>query len=413
MKVAILNTYPHGGAGTAAFRLAEALNSAAHEAIMLTRQPGNSPLIQSVKNSLQNRLPFLAERLSFLPFERDKSVRFSFSPANFGLDLSKNSIVKQADVIHLHWINQGFISIEQLEKLANLNKPIVWTMHDMWPFTGGCHYSGDCLNFKTGCGNCPYLKSPSATDLSARIIARKKKYWPKNIRFVTCSNWLAGVARSSELLKNQSIQAIPNPIDTHFWKPFSSEERAAERAKLGISPDKKVLLFVAMNTQETRKGWAYLKTALDILNTQLVDNQLEILILGKAPAENLAALPFPTRPLGLISDPAEMRRFYGIADVFVIPSLEDNLPNTVMESLACGTPVAGFYTGGIPEMVGHLSEGFIAPPRDSKQLADGINWVISDNNRLEKLRINCVKKVADNYSYEKVAQQYLRVYQSV
>lgn len=413
MKVVILNTYPHGGAGMAAFRLTEALNSVGHEATMLTRQPGSSPLIQSVKNSWRNKFPFLAERLSFLPFERDKSVRFSFSPANFGIDLSQNSIVQQADIIHLHWINQGFISISQIEKLAKLNKPIVWTMHDMWPFTGGCHYSGDCINYKTGCGNCPYLNKPSATDLSARIISGKKKHWPKNIRFVTCSNWLAGVARSSELLKNASIQAIPNPIDTQFWKPLSPEERAAERARLGIAPDKKVLLFVAMNVHETRKGWAYLAASLEILKTQLVDNQLKILVLGKAPAENLAALPFPTRPLGLISAPAEMRRFYGIADVFVIPSLEDNLPNTVMESLACGTPVAGFATGGIPEMVGHLSEGFIAPQRDSTQLADGIQWIISDNERLNSLRKNCIQKVADNYSYEKVAKQYLQVYQSV
>lgn len=398
MNVLLLNTYPHGGAGVACRRLQGALHASGTTANLLT------------VNDTGNRWPFYAERLSFVPYERDKSVRFSFSPANFGKDLTRHPLVREADVLHLHWINQGFLSLKNIRQLADLGKPIVWTLHDMWAFTGGCHYSQGCEHFKNTCGNCPYLKNPAPGDLSHRVWQRKRDLFPKNIRFVTCSEWLAGVARSSGLLRDYPVTSIPNPIDTAVFKPLTEAERQAYRAGKGIPPGARVLLFAAMKVSEARKGFRFLLEALQILKAQHPDFQLEILVLGKAEPEALAALPYPVHALGLVQEQAKLVEAYGAADVFAIPSLEDNLPNTVMESLACGTPVAGFATGGIPEMVGHLLEGFIAPQGDSRALAEGIFEVLNGKTDLEKYRAAARRKVETNYSNAVVAGRYLEIY---
>ncbi len=398
MNVLLLNTYPQGGAGVACRRLQSALRESGTPANLLTA------------SDVGNRWPFYAERLSFLPFERDKSVRFSFSLANFGKNIVQHPLVREADVLHLHWVNQGFLSLKNIRQLAELDKPIVWTLHDMWAFTGGCHYSQGCDYFKNECGNCPFLKKPADGDLSNRVWRRKRQFFPKNIQFVTCSEWLAEVARSSSLLRDRAVTAIPNPIDTTIFKASGEAERRAFRTEKGIAPDAKVLLFAAMKVSEERKGFRFLLEALQILKTQHPDFQIEILVLGKAEAESLAALPYPAHALGLVREQADLARIYGSADVFAIPSLEDNLPNTVMESLACGTPVVGFQTGGIPEMVGHQKEGFIAPQGDSQKLAEGVHWVTGNETRLENLRLAAWQKVEQNYANETVARRYLELY---
>lgn len=401
MKILLLNTYPHGGAGVACRRLQAALQASGVTANLLT------------SNDVGSRWPFYAERLSFIPFERDKSVRFSFSLANFGKNLAQHPLVRAADVLHLHWVNQGFLSLKNIRQLAETGKPIVWTLHDMWAFTGGCHYSQGCEHFKNECGNCPFLKNPAPGDLSNRVWRRKWEFFPKNIQFVTCSEWLASVARSSGLLKNYPVTAIPNPIDTAVFKPLTEAERQAFRSEKGISPNAHVLLFAAMKVSEERKGFRFLLEALQMLKAQRPDFQLEILVLGKAELEALAALPYPVHVLGLVQDQAKLVQAYGAADVFAIPSLEDNLPNTVMESLACGTPVAGFATGGIPEMVGHLQEGFIAPQGDSRALAEGIFEVLEGKTGLEKYRETARRKVEMNYSNAVVAGRYSEIYKNL
>lgn len=398
MNILLLNTYPHGGAGVACRRLQSALQTTGVTANLLTANDSGS------------RWPFYAERLSFVPFERDKSVRFSFSLANFGKNISRNPLVQAADVLHLHWVNQGFLSLKNIRQLADLGKPIVWTLHDMWAFTGGCHYSQGCEHFKNTCGDCPFLKNPAPDDLSNHVWRRKRELFPKNIQFVTCSEWLAGVALSSELLKKYPVTAIPNPIDTAVFKPLPESQRRAFRLEKGISPDAHVLLFVAMKVSEERKGFRFLQEALQMLKMQRPEFQLEILVLGKSEPETLASLPYPVHALGLVQDQAKLVQAYGAADVFAIPSLEDNLPNTVMESLACGTPVAGFATGGIPEMVGHLKEGFIAPQGDSQALAEGIFEILEGKTSLEKYREAARLKVEKNYSNAVVAERYKALY---
>jgi glycosyltransferase involved in cell wall biosynthesis len=396
MKIALVNTYPHGGAGIACRRLQQALQEAGAEVALLTRE------------SAGKSWPFYAERLSFLPYEKDKSVRFAYSLANFGADISQHPDIQSADVIHLHWINQGFLSLQNIQQLAATGKPIFWTLHDMWAFTGGCHYNRGCDHFQTAsCGQCPMLKNPGDKDLSNRIWRKKEKKFPANLHFITCSEWLAGVARSSALLKNYQIRSIPNPIDTHVFKPLPPEERLALRRSMGIEDDIRLLLFVAMNINDERKGFLYLKAAIQSLREAEDGVKYEVLVLGKAEKAVVDAIPFRVHAPGMLSDPREMAKYYSIADVFVAPSLEDNLPNTVMEALACGTPVAGFPTGGIPEMVDHLVNGILTTKPDEMELAYAIRNVVIDPQQLAVFRVNAREKVLQSYDNAVVAKRYM------
>jgi len=408
MNVLLLNTYAHGGAGVACRRLLDGLRA-------------NQPAAQSAADQFDlltaadvgSRWPFYAERLTFLPYERDRSVRFAFSPANFGKNLSQHPLVQRADVLHLHWVNQGLLSLRGIGQLGALGKPMVWTLHDTWAFTGGCHIFTDCDRFRQSCGHCPYLRQPAADDLSHRVLEQKRRFFSKNIQFVTCSAWLREVALSSSLLAGQRVEVIPNPIDTAVFRPAEEAERLRFREEMGIAPAAKILLFVAMNLRDAHKGFRFLPEALHHLKAQQPELQLEVVVLGKPDAEGLAALPYPTHALGLVQGAERLARIYGAADVFVTPSLADNLPNTVMESLACGTPVAAFRTGGIPEMVGHLREGFIAAQGDSRDLAEGIAWVLSGAVPQEVLRENARQKVLREYANEVVARRYAEIYRGV
>jgi glycosyltransferase involved in cell wall biosynthesis len=398
MKIALVNTYTHGGAGIACRRLQTALQTQGQETAVLYRDTHGS------------KWPFYAERLSFLPYEHDKSVRFSYSLANFGTDISQHPDIQSADIIHLHWINQGFLSLKNIQQLAATGKPIFWTLHDMWAFTGGCHYARGCTHYLQSCGHCPYLRSPSEKDLSNRIWKRKQSLFPPNVHFITCSEWLAQEARNSGLLRNFHIQSIPNPIDTAIFAPITPAQRTAIRTQLGISPTAHLLLFVAMKVSEERKGFKYLLEALQYLKKAYPDQQYEVLVLGKAEQEAIDLLPYPTHTLGMVTDIEMLSQWYAVADLFIIPSLEDNLPNTVMESLACGTPVVGFQTGGIPEMVDNTQNGYIVPQRDSAGLGKSIFQVLSSKDRLAAFRTAAREKVLRSYTLEVIGKRHLEVY---
>lgn len=400
MKICLINTYKGGGAGIACRRLQAALNKHGAAAQLLTREEAGK------------KWPFYAERLSFLPYEKDKSVRFAFSLANFGSDISKHPAVQEADIIHLHWVNQGFLSLQNIRTLGQMGKPIVWTLHDMWAFTGGCHYSRGCDHFQQTCGDCDYLRRPGPLDLSHHILGRKARLLPQNIQYVTCSRWLGEVAQSSTLLQDAAVLSIPNPIDTEAFKPLEGPTRRQVREALGIRPGKAALLFVAMKISETRKGFAFLQKALHALKTRHPELDLDILALGKAEAGMAEVLPYPTRLLGLLTDAQAIANAYAAADLFVIPSLEDNLPNTVMESLACGTPVAGFNTGGIPEMVEDGVQGLIAPQGDAWALEKAIFGILTQEDP-EKMRQAARLKVETHYSEAVIAGRYMDLYRSL
>jgi glycosyltransferase involved in cell wall biosynthesis len=394
-NVLLVTTYPHGGAGTACHRLQAALQKSGVNAGLLTQKDAGG------------RFGFIAERLTFLPWERDKSVRFSFSLANFGTDISRHPLVQEADIIHLHWWNQGFLSLRNLEALGQSGKKIVWTLHDMWAFTGGCHHDRGCGRFSNSCGKCPYLRFPSESDLSNQVWRRKKRLYPAGMEIVTCSKWLAGQARASSLLGNYSITDIPNPIDTDLFKPASTAEKMAFRERFGLAPDTRIILFAAMNVKNPFKGFAYFLEALnelqDLANTAVV-------VVGKSDPADFKDVKLPLVQPGLIQNAAEMSAFYAACDVFVIPSLEENLPNTIMESMACGTPAVGFDVGGIPEMIENGVTGVVSPVKDSRQMALDIRQVLADDEKRAVLGRNAREKVLAEYAEPVIARRYLEVY---
>ncbi len=414
-----------GGAAIACLRLLNALNQTEGiEATLLVQEKKrDNPNVKAIAETwLQKKLAFgrfIQERLFFKFQEKNKEIRFAFSPANSGIDISAHPLVQEADIIHLHWINFGFLSIKSLEKLFSINKPIVWTLHDMWAFTGGCHHSGDCENFQDSCGNCvQYLKNPSPTDLSNQVWERKSAILVPSLRLrsgneitiVGCSQWLANRAKKSSLLKDFSVKAIPNPLDTNL---FSPQNKADARKKLGLPIDKKLILFVAAKVSVIWKGFSYFQESLEILKTQNPNNQeIELVILGESDAETIQKLPFKAHALGRISDVNQIVSVYSAADVFVTSSIQENLPNTIMEAMACGTPAVGFEVGGIPEMIESYKNGFLAKYKSAESLAEGMKWVLFEANHAE-LSNNARQKVLNNYSERVVLEQYLEVYRSL
>lgn len=416
MKILLLNTDDFtGGAAIACRRLLKALNTKTKvQATMLVQESksGESNIVQLNHSWLSKKkafLRFVAERLFYLPFEKTKELRFAFNPAKFGMNLSKNHDVKSADILHLHWINFGFLSVKSIGKLAQTQKPIVWTLHDMWAFTGGCHHSGECENYQKSCGNCErFIKNPSPTDLSHQIWKEKYKAYPAlNLTIVTCSKWLGNRAKKSSLFKNLRVETIPNPIDTSIFQPI---DKITARKKFNLPENKKYILFAAMKVDAIGKGFPYFRDALQLISEQVSD--VEILIFGQAQASDYDSLPFKVNVLGRLSDVATIAQAYSAASVFVTPSLEENLPNTIMEAMACGTPAIGFDIGGIPEMIEHQQTGYLATYKSAEDLAKGIYWTLFEAD-YEVLCRNSRQKVIENYAEEVVAKQYQALYESL
>jgi glycosyltransferase involved in cell wall biosynthesis len=281
----------------------------------------------------------------------------------------------------------------------------------MWAFTGGCHYSDTCQNFLKECGNCPMLQDSADNDISREGWLRKQAmYKAKNIVFVTCSNWLAGIARTSPLLKGFRIEAIPNPIDTTIYGP---QNQAEVRKAWNIDTDAKILVFGAANIMHTRKGIAYLIEALHHLKADYPkQGTIEIVLFGKSIGFDMGKIPFKVHDMGVIVDQRKLAQIYNLADVFVLPSLEDNLPNMVMESLACGVPVVAFNTGGIPDMVEHEKNGYLAEYKSATDMAKGINYILT-TPQLPGLKEAARAKVVKNFTNAVVSAKYKALYQSL
>jgi glycosyltransferase involved in cell wall biosynthesis len=417
MKIVIVNKSDKGGgAAVAAKRLMDALLANGIDVSMLVQQKfTENKNVHAIKKGKNGKyiefLLFVMERLYFYFYEKSKSIRFAFSPARFGQNIAKNKLVADADIIHIHWFNQGYLSLKNLRQLLALNKPVVWTLHDMWAFTGGCHYTGQCENYKTKCGNCKFLKKPKATDLSYRVLNKKAKIVQnKTIQFVTCSQWLAGKAGESALLKNAKITSIPNPIDTNFYIPKNKHEI---REKRNLPVAKKLILFGAASITDERKGLKYLLSALELIKKEQTElaSGIEIVLFGKSNQDFVGQIPFKVHLLGVISSEIEIVDIYNAADVFVLPSLEDNLPNTVMESMACGTPVVAFNTGGIPEMIDHKTNGYLADYKSTDDLKAGILYALG-HLCTDDCKHLVSQKVRTQFNQSLIATNYLNVYNS-
>ncbi len=417
MKILHINNYDTlGGASKACFAINNALRAQGIDSEILTQSKisklefvnefSNTPF-QKITRFFRIGLDLTAIKL----FTHPEMGRFSFP--YLGVDISKHPKVIEADILHFHWINGGFFSLDTLQKLKNQNKKIVWTFHDMWAFTGGCHYTGGCNKFTTECKFCPYLKKSSEIDLSNKIFNQKKSLFENfDINIVTCSNWLANETQKSQLLKDKKTTAIPNPIDINTFFPFDKTE---VRKQLNLAPNKKYILFGTMTLADKRKGLYYLLESLNRLwNTSSSGNDnIEVLIFGSSKNTDELKIPFKTTSFGRISDTKLLAKIYSAADVFIAPSLEDNLPNTVMESLSCGTPVAAFDIGGMSDMIVDRENGYLAKPESVESLTEAIIWILSDRERLLALNNKARNKVITSFTNEIVATKYINLYKSI
>lgn len=412
MHVLLINTSEKtGGAAIACNRLMEALNKNGIKAKMLVRDKQTDDMrVAQTKDSWKQRFNFLWERfLIFLNNRLHKKGIFLVDIANVGTDVTELEEFKEADIIHLHWTNQGFLSLSSLRKIMESSKPVVITMHDQWYFTGICHYSNDCIKYQSFCTNCEQLKGGGITDVARRIYEKKRKmYADADVTFVGCSKWIAELAAKSNLTKGKFITNIPNAIDTNVFHPLDSDE---SRKHFNLPTDRKLLLFGAQRITDERKGFKYLVEACERIKEQQpgVFHELGVVVVGDKSEEVNKMLPLPVFTVPYISDEHEMVKLYNAVDIYVTPSLQDNLPNTIVEAMSCGTPCVGFNVGGIPEMIDHEKNGYVAEYLDAIDFAKGIVWTLSINNYKE-LCTAAHEKATSTYSESSVARKYTEIY---
>ena len=337
--------------------------------------------------------------LLIVKFYKNKLI---FSTGLFGVDFTKTKEYKEADIIHLHWINGGFVNMKHLSKI---DKPIVWTIRDMWPMTGGCHYAMECEKYKTGCGSCEQLQSNSNYDLSKFILNRKKKFLPKSMKIVGISSWLSGEAKKSTLFKKFDVRTIGNNINTKDFFPLDKE---VAKNILGIQTDKKIILVGSTSLKDFYKGFGKYLEAI-----KLVDKDTYFLtFFGNIDKNIIDGLGFEYKSFGYLNDNISLRLVYSCANVFIAPSLMDAFGKTLAESMACRTPVVCFDATGPKDIVTHKVDGYKATPFESEDLANGIEWVLNADN-YDELCQNARKKVLKEFDSVVVAKKYSELYKEV
>ena len=418
LKVVHLNTYDgNGGAGRACLRLNLALNavSGVNSEVIVFYKFGHNQAVKTFNSNAFKRafaaFTIVAERLLAKRYLKPVKIPFSFTW--FGQSVVNHPGVLAADIIHLHWVNHSFLNPKHLAELSKLNKPIVWTFHDSNAFTGGCHVRYTCNHFEKNCGDCPVLVDAHPNDISHKIWEQKQEaYQQLNFKIIAPSSWMQTSVLRSTLMKGKTVGVIPNTLETNIFQPQNQQKA---RTSLNLPLDKFIFLTGFMpSKKDSHKGAAYLLESLELLaaKNSIDPKQIELVIFGNRNTEDVPTFPFKTTFLGTIKNDEKLAACYAAADAFLIPSLEDNLPYTVMESLACGTPVIAFTTGGIPDMVQHLHNGFLADYRSAESFCAGMEW-IKNYPVKEALRQNAREMVMQNFSEKVIAQKHLELYQSL
>lgn len=414
MKIVSLSTFDtQGGAARAAYRLHQGLNQISIESWILSKSKySQDPQVIGAKSAsgIEQAKTGLRLTLDQLPLKRYKTRgKQLFSPNWLPYKIIPQVNQLNPDIINLHWIGAGYIPIEALTKFT---QPLVWTLHDMWSFTGGCHYNQDCDKFTMSCGACPQLGSSKEKDLSRQIWQRKYKAWQDlNLTIVTPSQWLANSAKTSKLFNHRRIEVIPYGLDTDIYRPI---ERQTARKLLKLPTDKQLILFLSLSpTSDRRKGFHLLQPALQKLSQTNKQTELELMIVGSGEPVNPPKLGFKSHYLGILNDDLTLALAYSAADVFVAPSIQDNLPNTVLEAISCGTPCAAFNIGGMPDMIEHQQNGYLAQAYETDDLAFGINWILENQERIKKLSTQARTKAEQEFTLLIQAQRYQNIYQSI
>ena len=312
------------------------------------------------------------------------------------------------DVLHLHWVNLRFLPLDELPK----DKPIVWTLHDSWPFCGVCHYFFDCEGYKKECGNCPQLHSGRADDLSRQVWKWKEAiYRDLDLHIVTPSRWLGGCAKESGLFGRFPVTVIPNCLDTDVFCPLPDEKISPRWRNFQEKRfEKPFLLYGAMNAAtDKRKGFSNLLSALRLLEKQGKGDTFELIVFGTdKPLEGIPT-SIPIHYVGYVSDVQELVSLYNLASVMAVPSLTEVFGQTASEALSCGTPVVAFRCTGIQDVVEHKVNGFLAEPYQAEGLAEGFLWCLA-HNQDRQLSQNARWKALGSYTPEIVGREYARLY---
>lgn len=419
MKVCLVGTNDGGGGAAKAMqRIHQGLLSVGVSSNILCRfKNGNDKSIEAVSpkrgfSSGKNTFTQISLDLihSHLEKNRTSVSNTLFSYPYPGLDIFDHPIVKDCDVVNLHWVSY-FLSPNNIHNLLNSNKPIVWTLHDESPFTGGCHYTAGCEKFANDCRECPQLARESSA-IPESCLSDKIELFSDRISVVAPSRWMYERAKSSSIFKNSYVVRIANPIDSEIYNPYSREKK---RSDLNFSDDTFVLLFGANSAAEKRKGFCVLLSALRFCNEDPIwrryadSGKIHFLFFGN-PAEELKIMNVPYTDLGTINDEAILSEVYSAADVFVLPSLEDNLPNTMLESLACETPVIAFSIGGIVDVVKEGVTGYLSEVLRPEALASKILQSLKNSDQRKRMGKKGRELMISDYSPKTQAEKYVSAF---
>lgn len=412
----INNSDINGGAARAAYRVFEAMQSHGIAVKMLVKgKSSNNPDVIPV-NKFENRgIVLKIGRLLWKIQNRIRKQKWKKYPNRENIFLNDlNSIpLSRAiqslnfDILHLHFVANQFLNLKELK---GIKKPIVWTLHDCWPFTGICHYFYTCDRFKKSCGVCPMLHSSDPKDFTNSIWKTKNYIYKHCDLHIVCpSNWLSDAAKSSSLFKNFPVTVIPNGIDTQIFKPVNKQEA---RKFLNLNEHPRFVMFGAVNAiNDSNKGFNLLLESLEFFPTSN-DQTIEFIMFGAKKEENIPISYYPVHNMGIIENDRKLVCLYSAADVVVVPSISENLSNIIMESISCGTPVVAFNIGGNSDMIEHKKNGYLANPFIPADLAIGITWCL-ENNQNNEISENARKKVLENFRIEAIQDSYAKLYQKV
>jgi len=409
MKVVLVNTYDNaGGAAKAAFRLHKGLQDAGVDTKMLVQtKTTDDPAVISPISRVQRGIALLRPALDEIPLfpyrNRETTI---FSPQWIRDSVPEKISDLDPDVVNLHWVCHGLL---QIESMARIRKAIVWTMHDSWPFTGGCHLPFDCKRYTDHCGDCPQLKSGKMNDLSNRVWERKANAWRGiDITLIAPSRWIAGCARESSLFRNSRIEVIPNGLDLRSYKPI---DKMHARSLLNLPEDKHLLLFgTPVSLEDRNKGFHFLVSALDKIRHYGWNERMDLVVFGSSHMANREIPGFKVHMLGKLHDDPTLALAYAAADAFIAPSIQENLPNSVLESIACGTPAIAFRIGGMMDLIEHRINGYLAEPFNIDDMAMGIRWIMEDGERHRDLCGCCREKAVREFDVGIQARRYISLF---
>jgi glycosyltransferase involved in cell wall biosynthesis len=411
MKIVFLNASQEGGAAKASLRLMKGVQDKGMDARLIVQlKTGDDPSVIGPQTKIEIAMGSVLPRLEWLCvglYARKKGC--FFSPALMPDRLPSRVAKFGPDIVHLHWVANGFMRVETIKRF---DRPVVWTLHDSWAFTGGCHVPLDCTRYRESCGKCPVLGSSLTPDPSRWLWRRKRRAWRGlNLTMVAPSHWLAKCAQDSSLFRNTRVEVIPNGLDLERYKPV---DKRTARERLALPQEKKLILFGGKNcTGDRNKGFHILAEALRELAAKGWRDTAELVVFGSSAPAQLPELGLKSHYLGWLNDELTIALLNAAADVSVVPSIQEALSYAAMESMACGTPCVAFEQGGISDVIEHDRTGYLARPYEPNDLAHGIAWVLGNDERRGSLSIQARLKAEQEFAIAKVAERYVELYREI